>query len=183
MEIIPYSCIRCGYTSKNKTCMRRHFKRDKMCSPIKNDIELTEEIIEIILNDRFYKIPKKIKIEVEKIESPEYRHYFYLVREKDKVEHCENIYKLGKNKTKEYLVNVSRLFSYGIGTEIILILECVDSLAFERIVLKEFREKFQKYKFGTESFIGNKKEMVKIILRLYTKYNDDIENNIASDIN
>jgi hypothetical protein len=56
--IIPYTCIRCGYTSKEKPNMRRHlYERKNMCPALINDIELTEEIKKHIMLNRIYKIP------------------------------------------------------------------------------------------------------------------------------
>jgi hypothetical protein len=64
MEIIPYSCVRCNYTTKNKKDMRKHlYERKKMCPAPNpdNDIEMTDEIKEKILLNRRYTIPLKIK--------------------------------------------------------------------------------------------------------------------------
>ncbi len=67
MEIIPYTCFRCNYKSKNKTCMRRHFDKKKKCPAVslKHDIELTDEIKEKILENRQYFLPE---IKEEKVE-------------------------------------------------------------------------------------------------------------------
>lgn len=56
----PYVCPRCGYTVHHKQCMVRHlFKKSKPCPSIESDIELTENIMLYILNNRTYKIPKQ----------------------------------------------------------------------------------------------------------------------------
>lgn len=49
-----YHCIRCGYNTHDKSCMRRHFER----KPI-NNIELSHDIKQTILNNRVYIIPEK----------------------------------------------------------------------------------------------------------------------------
>jgi hypothetical protein len=55
MKKDPYKCCRCGYTSPDKACMRRHlFASKKPCPGLHNDIELTTEIKESILNNRIY---------------------------------------------------------------------------------------------------------------------------------
>jgi hypothetical protein len=55
-----YLCIRCGFTTKIKNDIRRHFYNiKKICPAIKNNIELTDEIKEYILNNRIYIIPKQ----------------------------------------------------------------------------------------------------------------------------
>jgi Zn ribbon nucleic-acid-binding protein len=58
--IIPYTCCRCGYHTKNKKDMRKHLYKKKICPALENDIELTDEIKEYILLNRIYKIPKPI---------------------------------------------------------------------------------------------------------------------------
>ncbi len=64
MEIIPYTCPRCNYHTKDKFNMRNHlYKRKKQCPGSKNDILLTDEIKEKILENRIYKIPKKENIQ------------------------------------------------------------------------------------------------------------------------
>ncbi len=184
MVKIEYSCPRCNYKTKLKANMRKHlYDRQEECPGITNDIELTDEIKEKVLKNRIYVIPKKPRIEAQRIQSEEYRHYLYFLREKENVNHCQNVYKFGQNRTKEYLTNVTRLISYGIGTEIILVLKCTDSLALERLVSAEFKIKYEKYKFGNESFIGNESDMIKTILRIYGEYNESIKNaDILADI-
>ena len=50
-----YLCIRCGFNTKIKNDIRRHFYNlKKICPAIKNNIELTDEIKEYILNNRIY---------------------------------------------------------------------------------------------------------------------------------
>ncbi len=56
----PYTCIRCGYETRKKPDMKKHFyNRKKSCPSIKNKIELTEEIIKEILDNRIYHITKQ----------------------------------------------------------------------------------------------------------------------------
>lgn len=56
----PYQCMCCGYTTDRKSCMQDHFyKLKKPCPKILNNIELTEEIKENILQNRIYYIEKK----------------------------------------------------------------------------------------------------------------------------
>jgi hypothetical protein len=58
----PYTCIRCGYKTKEKYRMKDHlYKRKKQCPGSENDVVLTEEIKEKILENRIYKIPKEEK--------------------------------------------------------------------------------------------------------------------------
>lgn len=54
----PYTCICCGYETIYKTAMNTHFyNKKKYCPRIINNIELTDEIKQYILNNRIYKIP------------------------------------------------------------------------------------------------------------------------------
>ena len=55
-----YLCPRCGFNSNNKYDTKRHlFNLKKTCPAINNDIELTDEIKNYILDNRIYKIPIK----------------------------------------------------------------------------------------------------------------------------
>ena len=58
----PYSCIRCGYMTQNKSNMKKHlFDLIKECPAIEYDIAMTEDIKDYILKNRIYKIPKEKK--------------------------------------------------------------------------------------------------------------------------
>ncbi len=60
-----YLCIWCGFTTKIKNDIRRHFYNlKKICPATKNNVELTEEIKEYILNNRVYIIPKQYKPQI-----------------------------------------------------------------------------------------------------------------------
>ena len=54
-----YQCCRCGYTTCQKGRIRRHlYQLKKQCPSLSNDIELTDEIKQYILDNRIYKIPE-----------------------------------------------------------------------------------------------------------------------------
>lgn len=58
----PYSCARCNYVTSNKTDMYKHlYTLKKICPATENDIELTDEIKQYILNNRIFKVPKAKK--------------------------------------------------------------------------------------------------------------------------
>ena len=60
--IVPYTCIRCNYKTKDKYSIRRHFyERKRPCPATYNKIELTDEIINDILDNRIYHSPKETK--------------------------------------------------------------------------------------------------------------------------
>jgi len=50
---MDYVCPRCDYKTNRRNDMKRHFSRQKVC-PDKNNLILTDTIIEIVLNNRFY---------------------------------------------------------------------------------------------------------------------------------
>lgn len=56
----PYQCISCGYETTYRTAMYNHlYKKKKHCPKLLNDIELTDEIKEYIMDNHFYRIPEK----------------------------------------------------------------------------------------------------------------------------
>lgn len=56
----PYSCCRCGLETRDKAVMRRHlYSRHVPCPGSRNDIELTPEIKDQILENRVYHLPKQ----------------------------------------------------------------------------------------------------------------------------
>ena len=59
VKVQPYECISCGYATRSKYDMRKHFyERKQHCNRTKNKITLTEEIKLYILENRCYDIPK-----------------------------------------------------------------------------------------------------------------------------
>lgn len=176
MDIIPYTCIRCGYSTKFKGNMRTHFSKIKICPSIKNEIELTDTVKKYILDNRAYKIPKILKLSKEEIVlSEEIRHYIYLIRPKENVKNNQNVYKIGKTKLKELTANFSRMSGYGKGTELIKISKCIDCDKLERSILEEFNSNFKRYDFGSEYFIGSEMQMCKIIDRILYEQYDSVE--------
>lgn len=56
----PYTCPRCGYIAKQKSHMNKHLHDlKKACPAINEDIELTTEIKQYILDNRVYHPPKQ----------------------------------------------------------------------------------------------------------------------------
>jgi hypothetical protein len=57
---MPYQCIRCGYETGQKGDIKKHFyKTKKLCPASLNNLELTEEIREFIIDNRRYHVPTK----------------------------------------------------------------------------------------------------------------------------
>ncbi len=176
MKNILYTCFRCNYQSKDKYNINRHFNRNKKCSAIseENDIELTDEIKQKILENKVYYLPKQNTKNIEqkniiKLPDNDYLHYIYLIRCKENVRHNENVYKIGKTVTKELTINLKRLTGYGIGTELLLIRRCKNSSYIENTILKEFNNKFNRYELGREYFIGDYNDMIEIIHNIISK--------------
>ncbi len=169
----PYECIRCGYTTIQKARMRHHlYSKKNICPCLKNDIELTNEIKDKILINRKYVIPKKIVNKPEIINNEKEYHYIYMIRPRENVRHNENIYKIGKTKVKNPDINISRLISYGKGTEIIHISLCNNCDIVEREILEELNKKFDKHT-GNEYFIGDRCKILNIILEIVMKDNQN----------
>ena len=51
-----YLCPRCDYCTRDKSTIYKHFHRKNVCKNI-NQVELTEEILEIVLRDHVYHAP------------------------------------------------------------------------------------------------------------------------------
>ena len=55
MDVIPFTCPRCGYKTLFSTCMMNHLhKRKKPCLPILSNTQLSDEIKNIIMSSRVY---------------------------------------------------------------------------------------------------------------------------------
>ncbi len=168
--MVKYTCIRCGYIAKQKAHIRKHFyELTKPCPALLNDIELTDEIKIYILANRIYRIPKPEKKIISKSEKKiEYIemtisisiNYVYLMWPKEYIRTNEPIYKTGNTITKQNHVNLQRLTSYGIGSKVLLLLECDDALNMERVILEKFNIEFERHVFGREFFVGDKKKMM-----------------------
>lgn len=62
MKKDSYCCIRCGYTTNQKSNINRHlYLLKKPCPATQNVIELTDEIKQHILDNRIYHIPEEPK--------------------------------------------------------------------------------------------------------------------------
>ena len=58
--MIDFCCIRCGYNTPYRHCIKRHLLKNKSCPSTKNNIDLTNEIVEHILKNRIYKKPQNV---------------------------------------------------------------------------------------------------------------------------
>jgi hypothetical protein len=160
----------------HKACMRKHLYININICPAtssERNIELTDEIKEYILKNRVYHIPKKNTntLRAEIINNNEEYNFIYMIRPKENVIHEENVYKIGKTKSKNPDINISRLTSYGKGTELVFITQCDNCDTLERDIIDEFTKKFNKHIFGNEYFIGNKYEMLETISKVTYKHN------------
>lgn len=137
MTTIPYTCPRCNYNCPRRDTMRTHFKRNRGCPNI-NNVELTDEIKNIVLNDRVYHPPKidvKKRKEVIEVEqnivvtsnvgtsnnnSLDGTNILYLIKLREHVNNGENVFKFGRtNKTMR-----ERLNGYPKGSEVICMFNC-----------------------------------------------------------
>lgn len=177
--IVPYQCIRCGYTTKDKFNMRNHlYKKIKPCPALKTNTELTVEVKESILANRIY---KEYKSQIKNIgtfntsiaNNENEKHFIYLIRPAENVIHNEKIYKVGRTIVKGS-GNITRLGAYGKGIDIVLVCRCINSKDLERKILEIFVNKFDKHSIGNEYFIGDFSEMAKIIYNMIIKETNEI---------
>ena len=62
MKSPEYECPRCLFQTVSKTDMKRHlYKKLKLCCAIRNDIELTDEIKQYVLDNRIWKPKETMK--------------------------------------------------------------------------------------------------------------------------
>jgi hypothetical protein len=55
-QLPPYTCPRCGYDTHSKSGMRNHlYKKLKACPAIREQLQLTDEVKEYILDNRVYR--------------------------------------------------------------------------------------------------------------------------------
>jgi hypothetical protein len=183
---IDYECIRCGYNTNKKSSMYNHLYNKKGECPAKINIVLSDDIKDIIMRDRQYHIPKADKISIIKKECKEkikevtdeydkkiqtiIKPYIdkdieiiYLIKPRANVYNKDNIYKFGQTVIKDKSVNIARILSYGNGSDIILVIECIDSLSLEKTIKNKFEREFIS-PYGEEYFIGDKNTMKNIIM-------------------
>ena len=100
-------------------------------------------------------------------------HYIYLIHIREFYTHNKNIYKFGR--TSQLANNrIDRLESYPKCSKIILLIECNDSLSIENKIKKEFRknkDKFKKHDDGYEHIIGDKNDIIDLIIRIVRENN------------
>jgi len=152
------------------------------CSPIVQQIELTEEIKQIVLDVRIYRpIPASVQkptiqqiTHVELLNSIENQassvslkviavcEYIYLVYVREFKIRGETVYKLGRS-TQE---NLSRYKQYPKGSLLLLLLACKDCVNVERSLIDKFKNKYtQCTEYGTEYFNGDSDEMIRDVFK------------------
>jgi hypothetical protein len=142
----------------NKKDMKRHlFERKTICSGTKNDIELTDEVKNKILENRVYKIPKvtkeiKPKAPIMVVDDSGYVYIFYTRASKNG---DESVYKIGK--TAEY---IRRAGQYTKGGDMKLVLNVKNRHDAENKIKQYFKVEFkQRRDYGIEFFEGDLFEM------------------------
>jgi hypothetical protein len=115
-----YACTRCGYKTKIKARMRRHlYYLKSICPGSKNNIELTDVIKEIILENRVYILPtqaeltRQDRIEKEKKKIEKEKEKEKIEKEKEKIEKEKdntiiNILTTAKDKSGMIYLNYTR---------------------------------------------------------------------------
>lgn len=140
-----YSCPACGYKTTRKHSMRVHFYNNKKpCPRIVNDIDLTDEIKEYVLDNRVYHPPKQQASSSQQILNQTINNYNVIQNfitnmdvidklnkyaEYNKIEIIDFEDKVGEN----YMLTCKRLdddkFKYGFELKTHDILEIIDSIS------------------------------------------------------
>jgi hypothetical protein len=179
-----FGCSGCEYTSSKKENIIRHINKSKSCSPGKKEIiEIPIDINceycnkkfssstclyrhiknckqkEKILKDKIKTLESKIKQISIITKEVEELFYIYLIKI---YPYEDNIYKLGRT------VNIdTRLSSYK-RYKIIFITSCDNFIKCENDLLSLFKKNFIQSDIGNEYFIGNYRDMKKILYDYFT---------------
>lgn len=170
----PYTCCRCGYTTKLKANMRKHlYRRHDNCPATKNNIILTEELKNHILENRVYKLPtkletsylnQKIKAKTQSLIDDSGHIYIHYPRACKNIE--ESVYKIGK--THDY---INRQAGYTKGGDMLFVISVTNRHDCENIVKSAFRNEFKPRRdYGCEYFEGDVFEMVLTIKEILSEY-------------
>jgi hypothetical protein len=173
MATIPYTCIRCDYTTNEKRNMKRHlYDRKIKCQSRKNKIELSDEIKEEIMENRIYHIPKIVKEVKSKastmiVDDSGYVYIFYTRASKNG---DESVYKIGK--TAEY---IRRAGQYTKGGNMKMVLNVKNRHDAENKIKKYFKIEFiQRRDYGTEFFEGDLFEMALLMKDILSEEMNEI---------
>lgn len=166
----PYTCCRCNYKTPIKARMVRHLNTLKtICPGTCNNIELTKEIKDCIVENRVYKIPKtnvkKIPSEIDtKININEGNIYIFYTRACKNID--EPVYKIGKSYN--YL---KRAEGYDKGGDMIFVVNVSNRHTCENLIKKAFSVEFKQRKdYGAEYFEGDIFEMVMVMKDILEDY-------------
>ncbi len=159
---IPYTCTRCGLTTIKKNDMKRHFfDRKKSCPAIKNNIELTDDIKNHILENRVYIIPKENK-KTQNDKLTKYntnKGFVYMFYTRASKNTNEYVYKTGKSHDYN-----QRKAGYMKGGDMLFVMNVKDRHLCENIVLAHFNREFiHRADYGREFFEGDIFEMVMLM--------------------
>ena len=92
----------------------------------------------------------------------------YLIQPREFIKSNENVYKLGRSIHLD-----NRVKQYPNGSNTLLMLNCNNSIACEKYLINLFKTKFtQKTYYGTEYFEGDKKMMIREIIKYITSVYD-----------
>lgn len=151
-----YGCPRCGYETDIKQSMNLHlYKKKKPCPATVNNIELTDEIKEYILNNRVYKIPEpeiKIPIISEEVNS-------------DFIDTLNIFKKIHKNMTIEEVSSIfySKLFTDEDRTDMLLMRSLKEFIRGMKKVIFDSYEIYLIQNIDTSNFYEKLKKYYKFI--------------------
>lgn len=196
----PYTCICCGYTTRQKNDMRKHFNKKKPCPKVKNVIELTDDIKEHILANKIYIIPEEKPVSINNHIINNYINNNNIIT--NYISNLDTIDKLNKymNHTKQELIDfeqsveerytsrVKRLeindFKYGFALKTDDLLEIIDDISsmfknnnidYFNIIYDKATNKLKYYDCGVwEEYLINS-GLTKIITTIQSYYLDTYE--------
>jgi hypothetical protein len=146
-----------GYSYHIKTCK---LQKENEMRKLLHEKELQEREKNIVLQEQKLK-EKEIKKEKDSIKIG----YNYLVQEREHVNSNQPIYKFGMT-VQEPDNHIYRIRNgYKKGSKILLLISCDEDQAKirENKIKSEFIKKFERHTDGNEHFIGDYKEMIRII--------------------
>lgn len=174
-----YRCPRCGFETKRKNDMSRHFKRKNPCRAILQNVNTG--ICETLLNEKKLiitenglnfksdleklndKVEKLTKILVERdnstIKTKTNLQFIYLLQEREFLNSGRPIYKIGRTINPK-----NRLTDYPKGSIVLYLKVVEDNVKVEKDIMNNFDEHFTKRTdIGKEYYEGELFSMIEII--------------------
>ena len=163
MKKPAYQCIRCGYQTWLLGDVKKHLlMKKKVCPALLNNIELTKDIIDFIIDNRIYVIPKEPKEPKKKVVKKDTsleninKGAIYIFYSRACKNGDEAVYKIGKSGN--YLLRKNQ---YDKGGDMVFVVNVKNRHEAENMIKQAFKIEFiQRRDYGIEYFEGDIMEMV-----------------------